>query len=121
MTVLAFTYWTRRQRRAWLLRSMLVLLMLFAAGVLLLAGVARAETPRSPAMVRAFRKLNPCPATGKTAGACPGWVVDHRIPLCAGGPDDPRNMAWSTVADGKWKDGIERQLCARLKKCAVTP
>ncbi len=72
-------------------------------------------------MVRAFRNANACPATGKTTGACPGWVVDHRIPLCAGGPDDIRNMAWQSSADGKWKDGVERQLCARLKKCPVAP
>lgn len=83
----------------------------------LVAVVAGAPPARNPATARAFRRANPCPATGRTSGACPGWVVDHRIPLCAGGPDDPRNMAWSTAADGKVKDGWERALCARLKLC----
>lgn len=85
--------------------------------LVLLAAVALPVFARDPAVVRAFRKTNPCPTTGKTSGACPGWVVDHRIPLCAGGPDDVRNMAWQTFADAKWKDGIERALCARLKSC----
>jgi hypothetical protein len=74
-------------------------------------------TPRNPATVRAFRKTHPCPATGKTSGACPGWVVDHGIPLCAGGPDDPRNLDWQTEEDAKWKDAHERALCARLRAC----
>jgi hypothetical protein len=26
--------------------------------------------------------------------ACPGYVVDHIMPLCAGGADDPANMMW---------------------------
>lgn len=85
--------------------------------VALLAAIAFPALARDPAVVRAFRKANPCPATGKTSDACPGFVVDHRIPLCAGGPDDVRNMAWQSVADAKWKDGVERQLCARLKAC----
>jgi hypothetical protein len=62
--------------------------------VLLLALVALSAQARDPAAVRAFRKANPCPATGKTTGACPGWVVDHTIPLCLGGPDEPLNMQW---------------------------
>ncbi len=85
--------------------------------VAVLALPAFAETPRNPATVRAFRKANPCPSTGNRSGPCPGFVVDHRIPLCAGGPDDVRNMAWQASADAKWKDGVERALCARLKKC----
>lgn len=54
-----------------------------------------------------FRKLNPCPATGKTKGACPGYVVDHVIALCKGGPDMPSNMQWQTKAEGKAKDKWE--------------
>ena len=49
---------------------------------------------REPKQVRAFRYINPCPATAKTAGACPGWVVDHIVPLCLGGADVPANMQW---------------------------
>lgn len=45
----------------------------------------------------AFRKNNPCPATGRTKGACPGWHVDHVIPLACGGADSPSNMQWLTA------------------------
>jgi hypothetical protein len=37
----------------------------------------RAKQKRNPAARRAFVREHPCPATGKTSGACPGYVVDH--------------------------------------------
>jgi hypothetical protein len=43
--------------------------------------------------------------------ACPGYVVDHIMPLCAGGADDPANMMWMTAVDGKKKDAVEMKLC----------
>lgn len=70
-----------------------------------------ANTPRHPAERAAFMRLHPCPATGRTHGACPGYVVDHVIPLCADGADDPSNMQWQTVAGGKAKDREERRQC----------
>lgn len=84
--------------------------------LLLSSGVALA---RDPAQVRAFRKDHPCPATNQTTGACPGWVVDHMIPLCAGGPDDPANMQWQDYALSKQKDKFEVELCGRIKKCSL--
>jgi hypothetical protein len=47
------------------------------------------------------------PGAGKTAGACPRWVVDRVVPLKRGGADTPANMQWQTVADAKAKDRIE--------------
>jgi hypothetical protein len=70
-----------------------------------------AKTQRDPHQRAAFMKQQPCPSTGKTRGACPGYVVDHIKPLCAGGPDRPSNMQWQTVADAKVKDKQERQMC----------
>lgn len=49
----------------------------------------------------------PCPSTGKTAGACPGYVVDHVVPLERGAVDDPSNMQWQTLEDAKAKDRVE--------------
>jgi len=42
----------------------------------------------------------------------PGYVVDHIVPLCAGGADAPSNMQWQTVEDAKVKDRQERATCA---------
>ena len=73
---------------------------------------AVAGAPRSTAAKHAFQRLNPCPSTGERRGSCPGYVIDHIRPLCAGGPDDPSNMAWQTIQDAKAKDREERRECA---------
>lgn len=64
----------------------------------------------------AFVRENPCPATGKGRGACPGYVVDHVIPLCAGGADRPENMQWQTVNEAKAKDKTEWAECRALRR-----
>jgi hypothetical protein len=71
---------------------------------------------RSAAEVRAFKREHPCPATGKTHGKCPGYVVDHKDPLCAGGADKPSNMQWQELAESKVKDKKEWRLCRLLRK-----
>lgn len=55
----------------------------------------------------AFRRAHPCPATGKTSGPCPGYVIDHVQPLKRGGADAPSNMQWQTKAAAKAKDRVE--------------
>ena len=72
---------------------------------------ARSSTER-----KAFTRYHPCPATGKLTGKCHGWVVDHIIPLCAGGADKPSNMQWQQLAASKRKDVLERQQCKKLKR-----
>jgi hypothetical protein len=62
---------------------------------------------RSSSVRRQFQREHPCPATGKTTGACPGYLVDHIIPLKRGGSDTPPNMQWQTVEAAKAKDRIE--------------
>ena len=54
-----------------------------------------------------FRKSHPCPATGKTAGSCPGHIIDHTKPLKRGGADSPGNMQWQTKKAAKLKDKTE--------------
>ena len=51
--------------------------------------------------------MHPCPSTGKTYGACPGYVVDHVQALKHGGADAPYNMQWQTTAEAKAKDRVE--------------
>jgi hypothetical protein len=67
--------------------------------------------PRSREARAAFMRQHPCPSTGRTSGACPGYAVDHVRPLACGGADAPSNMQWQTVAAGKAKDKWERTGC----------
>jgi hypothetical protein len=68
---------------------------------------AHGKIARDPHAKEAFRRTHPCPATGKSYGACPGWVVDHVQALKHGGMDDSSNMQWQTRAAAKAKDRIE--------------
>lgn len=79
----------------------------------ILALQAHAWPGRSAQAVSEFRKANPCPATGKVRGACPGWQVDHITPLKCGGADRPENMQWLTANDHKAKTAREAKSCRR--------
>lgn len=84
--------------------------------LLLLAAPASSAEPRSKQAIAAFRKVNVCPSTGKFAGACPGYVIDHPYSRCLGGPDIPENMRWQTVIEAQIKDVFERDMCAWKRK-----
>lgn len=77
-------------------------------------------TERTTAARNAFQRAHPCPSNGQQQGPCPGYVVDHVVPLCAGGPDDPKNMQWQTISAAKEKDVEESSLC-RKNKASSTP
>ena len=49
---------------------------------------------RSTKVINAFKKIWPCPSTGKTYGSCPGWAIDHTVPLTCGGRDVVWNLGW---------------------------
>lgn len=53
---------------------------------------------RSMRARQAFKDMHPCPSTGNSHGACPGWAVDHVIPLACDGADAPINMQWLPLA-----------------------
>lgn len=57
---------------------------LIAVACLWMAAAVAQPIQRDRGEVRAFRAESPCPATDQVKGACPGWHVDHIIPLCAG-------------------------------------
>ena len=65
------------------------------------------EIHRSVVAKDDFKKGHPCPSTGKSSGACPGYIVDHVHPLKRGGADSPSNMQWQTTAAAKAKDKTE--------------
>lgn len=63
-----------------------------------------------------FKAAHPCPATGRATGRCPGWIIDHVIPLCAGGEDAPSNMQWQTVEAAGIKDRFEWEECRQMRR-----
>jgi hypothetical protein len=68
---------------------------------------------RSREVTREFQREHPCPSTGKTSGACPGYRKDHVLPLVCGGPDAVSNVQWQTIRDARAKDRWERRACGR--------
>jgi hypothetical protein len=72
---------------------------------------SKGRTARSAAAKHQFQQQHPCPATGRTIGACKGYVIDHVNPLACGGADAPSNMQWQTAAEAKAKDKWERNGC----------
>jgi hypothetical protein len=58
----------------------------------------------SAAAVHEFREKHPCPTSGHSWGACPGYVVNHIKPPCKGGLDVPANLQWQTHTDANRTD-----------------
>jgi hypothetical protein len=84
--------------------------------LLITSTLTQASEPRSHKAKAAFQRLYHCPKTDKPRGACPGYIIDHVIPLCAGGADDPLNMQWQTLSEAKAKDREEARQCAALRR-----
>jgi hypothetical protein len=91
----------------------LTLLQLIVIVALALPDLASVSEHRSRAVAREFQRDHPCPSTGLTTGACPGYRKDHIMPLACGGPDAVSNMQWQTIRDARAKDAWERKACAR--------
>ena len=49
-------------------------------------------------VIKAFKRIHPCPVTGLATGPCAGWQVDHVLPLSVCGCDSVSNMTWLPVA-----------------------
>jgi hypothetical protein len=83
-----------------------------ALGIILLSATpalagGHSHHKRSSQVTREFQKEHPCPSTGLTYGACPGYIKDHVKPLCKGGADAVWNLQWQTKADAAAKDKWE--------------
>ena len=69
----------------------------------------KAKIVRSAKVRREFIRRHPCPAfnvqrsTFPRSKVCPGFEVDHVIPLHCGGRDVPENLQWLTVAEHRAK------------------
>jgi hypothetical protein len=74
---------------------------------------ASAKQFRLALVKREFQLTQPCPATGRTRGACPGYVKDQVVPLACGGSDAVSNLQWQTIRDAKAKDRWETKGYAR--------
>jgi hypothetical protein len=68
---------------------------------------SRGHIKRSQEARILFKRLYPCPSTGKSYGKCPGYIIDHIVALKRGGKDEPSNMQWQTVQEAKEKDQWE--------------
>lgn len=77
------------------------------------------QVKRNPAVVRDFQRLAVCPSTLRRGGPCPGYVIDHKWPLCACGPDQVANLEYQDTVAAKAKDAVEKRQCAALRKAAT--
>ena len=70
---------------------------------------------RDRAVLRRFASVWACPSTGEHSASCPGWHIDHVIPLAVGGCDMGHNLQWlpteiKNCADDACKDRWERRV-----------
>ena len=75
---------------------------------------------RSTRVIAKFKEIHPCPENGKTSGACPGWAIDHVIPLACGGCDSISNMQWlpnRLKSSNSGKDRFERKIYQKEIDC----
>lgn len=78
-----------------------------------LAAVLVSAPERSAEAVRIFRRHHLCPATQMYSPQCPGYVVDHIVPLACWGADEEANMQYQTLEEGKAKDRWELAVYCR--------
>lgn len=73
---------------------------------------AKGVIVRRQAVINAFWAQNICPSTLKYAAPCPGWALNHIIPLACGGRDAVNNLFKMQVSTKKLIDAIERKVNA---------
>lgn len=75
--------------------------------------VATAKIERKHSVRHAFVKQQACPSTKRHRLPCPGWQIDHVVPLKCKGKDATENMQWLTVEAHKAKTRREAKLCRK--------
>lgn len=96
-----------------------ILAVLIVCNALAAMGGQAHAAERSRTLRAEFMRLSPCPATGATRGACPGYQVDHREALICGGRDELSNLQWLTVEEHKAKTRVEVKLCRPRVRAAT--
>jgi hypothetical protein len=81
---------------------------------------------RSRTVLREFARVFPCPETLQPVPSCPGWGIDHILPLASGGCDSVINLQWlpdsiKRCADDDCKDRWERTYHGHPRKPIVLP
>lgn len=89
--------------------------------VILILLTLNAEAARSYQAKKDFANAHHCPSTNKASMSCRGYVIDHKVPLCANGADTSDNMQWSVKKDSYTKDGEERFICRKIKAGLIQP
>ena len=74
---------------------------------------ASGRIKRDPVVLRQFAKVFPCPEPQEGIPGCPGWSIDHVIPLATGGCHTAVNLQWlpnsiKSCGDPDCKDRWER-------------
>lgn len=88
---------------------------------LMFSDPSSAVSQRSSSARTHFAHDTPCPGTHQNRLPCPGFVIDHKIPLCAGGLDAPVNMQWEEYAESKRKDKEEVYWCHLIGEHLMAP
>jgi hypothetical protein len=87
--------------------SIIIALLFFLSFPMDLDARGKSNYKRSSSARSQFIKTNPCPLTGQIKGVCPGYVIDHVVPLKRGGADHLSNVQWQTKEETKQKDKWE--------------
>jgi len=86
--------------------------LIIAATLAASCAATQARIPRSEAAKTAFVKMQACPATGLQRLPCPGFQIDHKVPLKCHGSDTPDNLQWLSTQAHKDKTRREAKHCA---------
>lgn len=83
------------------------------------AAAHRVSVPVTPRDVPEAVKRKVLDDVGIPKAERKNYVVDHKIPLELGGTNDISNLQAETIAAGKAKDKLERELTAKVRAGAM--